>query len=425
MVNCLDSDKEALMDFKTDLHDPENRLSSWKGSNCCQWQGISCNNTTGAVIAVDLHNPHGSSSRHDFWSLSGEIRPSLTKLKSLRHLDLSFSTFNDNLIPEFFGYLKDLQYLNLSNAGFSGALPPNLGNLSSLQYLDIESLDLLVHNLEWATGLVSLRHLIMNEVNLSMYYEENVVLTMKGQSRIFNKILNLVVCLDLSGNNLTGDLPGEITKLLGLVFLNLSRNHISGHIPKRISELKQLSSLDLSSNKFTGAIPQSMASLSSLGYMNLSNKNFSGRIPYKDHLTTFEASSFAGNPGLCGDPLTLKCPGDDPDKYTTSGESGDSFVDKWFYFEYWIGICGWNSDNGNEKILEYREALTDFKNGLHDPENRLSSWEGSNCCQWWGISCENTTGAVISVDLHNPYPEAEAGLDSSGRPYISKASCDE
>ncbi|KAH7527916.1 hypothetical protein FEM48_Zijuj05G0017000 [Ziziphus jujuba var. spinosa] len=151
MVNCLDSDKEALMDFKTGLHDPENRLSSWKGSNCCQWQGISCNNTTGAVIAVDLHNPHGSSSRHDFWSLSGEIRPSLTKLKSLRHLDLSFSTFNDNLIPEFFGYLKDLQYLNLSNAGFSGAIPPNLGNLSSLQYLDIESLDLLVHNLEWDT----------------------------------------------------------------------------------------------------------------------------------------------------------------------------------------------------------------------------------------------------------------------------------
>ncbi|KAH7527969.1 hypothetical protein FEM48_Zijuj05G0022300 [Ziziphus jujuba var. spinosa] len=69
-----------------------------------------------------------------------------------------------------------------------------------------------------------------------------------------------------------------------------------------------------------------------------------------------------------------------------------------------------------------REALVELKNGLNDPEKRLSSWKGSNCCEWPGISCDNSSGAVIAVDLHNPYPN---GLYSSGRSCLSEASCDE
>lgn len=142
-IGCLETEGEALIDFKDGLEDSENRLSSWKGSNCCQCWGINCSNTTGAVITVDLHNPHplhpfenaDSSGRYRFWNLSGEIRLSLKLLKSLKHLDLSFNTFNGISIPEFFGSLRNFQYLNLSNVGFSGAIPPSLGNLSSFQYL--------------------------------------------------------------------------------------------------------------------------------------------------------------------------------------------------------------------------------------------------------------------------------------------------
>ncbi|KAK9911332.1 hypothetical protein M0R45_035249 [Rubus argutus] len=62
------------------------------------------------------------------------------------------------------------------------------------------------------------------------------------------------------------------------------------------------------------------------------------------------------------------------------------------------------------------EALMDFKDGLGDSENRLSSWKGSNCCQWWGLNCSNTTGAVITVDLHNPHPlHPFENADYSGR----------
>ncbi|KAI9115442.1 hypothetical protein K1719_013761 [Acacia pycnantha] len=133
------------MDFKSGLHGPHNVLSSWRGSNCCEWLGIECDNNTKAVVAVHLRNPNpksvfeSSASRYVFRNLSGEIRPSLMKLKSLRLLDLSFNTFNGIPIPEFFGLLENLQYLYLSSAGFSGLIPAHLGNLSHLKVLDLDN----------------------------------------------------------------------------------------------------------------------------------------------------------------------------------------------------------------------------------------------------------------------------------------------
>jgi Leucine-rich repeat (LRR) protein len=161
------------MDFKNGLEDSHNRLASWRNTNCCQWHGVSCDNITGAVIAIDLHNPHpvlfdSSPSKYEMWNLSGELRPSLMKLKSLRHLDLSFNTFKEIPVPKFFGSLVNLQYLNLSNAGFVGLIPPHLGNLSNLQSLDLTSDDLQVENLQWVVGLVSLKHLNMDKVDLSL-----------------------------------------------------------------------------------------------------------------------------------------------------------------------------------------------------------------------------------------------------------------
>ena len=80
----------------------------------------------------------------------------------------------------------------------------------------------------------------------------------KNQDLEYAKSLPLVVSIDLSSNNFSGEFPKEITKLQGLVFLNLSRNHINGSIPKDISRLHDLQSLDLSCNNLYGTIPLSM-----------------------------------------------------------------------------------------------------------------------------------------------------------------------
>ncbi|KAH7299937.1 hypothetical protein KP509_24G036800 [Ceratopteris richardii] len=66
---------------------------------------------------------------------------------------------------------------------------------------------------------------------------------------------------------------------LALQTLNLSHNNIVGQIPVTLGHLPNLHSLDLSSNNLTGQIPSALAALK------------------------IGASSFANNPGLCGQPL--------------------------------------------------------------------------------------------------------------------------
>nr|XP_027099551.1 receptor-like protein EIX2 [Coffea arabica] len=51
-----------------------------------------------------------------------------------------------------------------------------------------------------------------------------------------------------------------------------------------------------------------------------------------------------------------------------------------------------------------RQALLQFKHGLTDESNRLSSWVGESCCSWEGISCHKTSGSVLKLDLRNTLP---------------------
>lgn len=47
-----------------------------------------------------------------------------------------------------------------------------------------------------------------------------------------------------------------------------------------------------------------------------------------------------------------------------------------------------------------QKVLIEFKNGLIDNTNRLSSWTGQNCCKWDGVFCDEKTGNVVKIDLH-------------------------
>ncbi|CAL5364060.1 unnamed protein product [Camellia sinensis] len=148
-IVCSKTEKQALLKFKQDLKDPSNRLSSWAGDNCCQWSGVVCDNFTGHVHEihlpfnysdVDCHYNGNVSEYEACWRyhlLGGKINPSLLDLKHLRYLDLSQNYFGGIRIPSFIGSIGSLRYLNLSNAGFSEAIPHQLGNLTMIRYLDL------------------------------------------------------------------------------------------------------------------------------------------------------------------------------------------------------------------------------------------------------------------------------------------------
>ncbi|KAL3537493.1 hypothetical protein ACH5RR_000859 [Cinchona calisaya] len=277
IVNCSAGDLEALLDIKNALNDPEDRLSSWRGSNCCIWRGIGCDDNTGAVIKIDLHNPYpvnpfrDTNTRYGFWNLSGQIRPSLLKLKSLRYLDLSFNTFDDIPIPGFFGSLKNLQYLNLSKAGFSGTIPQELGNLSSLRYLDVSSefSGLTVHDFKWLSNLESLKHLEMNQVDLSLVNSEWL--------GILNMLPNLTE-LHLSTCELSDSISAlDVVNFPSLAVLDLSFNGFNSMFPNWLVNISSLEYVDLNSCGLRGRLPLDLGELPSLRYLNLAlNQNLSG-----------------------------------------------------------------------------------------------------------------------------------------------------
>ena len=95
-----------------------------------------------------------------------------------------------------------------------------------------------------------------------------------------------------------------------MISLNLSRNHLFGQIVSNIGALQSLDFLDLSKNQLFGRIPFSLSHIDRLSVLDLSNNNLSGKIPTSPQLDTFNASSYEGNPNLCGAPLPKKCSGE-------------------------------------------------------------------------------------------------------------------
>uniref|UniRef100_A0A0E0FB73 non-specific serine/threonine protein kinase n=1 Tax=Oryza meridionalis TaxID=40149 RepID=A0A0E0FB73_9ORYZ len=82
----------------------------------------------------------------------------------------------------------------------------------------------------------------------------------------------------LSGKNITGSIPVELTKLPGLVELRLDGNSFSGPIPDFIG-CQDLQYIHLEDNQLTGALPSSLGDLPNLKQLYIQNNKLSGEIP--------------------------------------------------------------------------------------------------------------------------------------------------
>ncbi|CAD6255074.1 unnamed protein product [Miscanthus lutarioriparius] len=221
-------------------------------------------------------------------------------------LDLSRNKLSGEL-PMWIGKLTSLIILRLSHNKFCGNVPVNITNLACLQYMDLNnnkisgSLPIYLSNLNLKTTrktsmtdgcypiIMYDPPLILNDpLDLSSFST-----VLKGQELNYGSINGVLdtsmMSIDLSSNNLTGEISEEIVFLDGLVNLNLSRNHLSGVVPSKIGEMQSLESLDLSRNKLSGEIPVSRSNLTFLSYLDLSYNNLTGRIPSGPQLDTLYA----------------------------------------------------------------------------------------------------------------------------------------
>ena len=284
--NNVQYEQKALIDFKNGLTDPNNRLSSWKGNNYCYWHGIGCENGTGFVVSIDLRNPYpypleNEYGNQSYMNLSGVISPSLIKFKYLKYLDLSFNSFKAIPIPQFFGSMQNLIYLNLSHCGFIGEIPSILGNLSNLQYLDFSSKytyhndfgyssDLFIKNIEWMTSLVSLKHLSANNVNLSMVGSQWI--------EVLNK-LPMLIELHLDNCNLFRSIPSpSFVNFTSLSVIVISSNRFNSTFPEWLLNVSSLVSIDTSWNILHGRIPLGLGELPNLQHLDLSGNYLEGDI---------------------------------------------------------------------------------------------------------------------------------------------------
>ncbi|XP_059310734.1 receptor-like protein EIX2 [Lycium ferocissimum] len=302
--------------LRLDLSD--NHLSGkipdwWYGFQQLQVIDLSGNNLSGSIPPSICSPPALFWLRLSRNNLSGELPESLSNCKSLLTLDIGENKISGT-IPDWFGKsLLTMQKLRMTGNMIDGRVPPQLCHLSSLQILDLSHNNLtgsIPSCLGSLRGLKSVKFYkwLPNYYFFSYVFTPKMELVKKGTKMTYTFNLDQVNLIDLSCNNLNGEIPNEITYLSALGTLNLSWNQLSGRIPEDIGSMQQLETLDLSSNHLSGSIPLSMASITSLSHLNLSHNNLGGSIPSTNQFGTFtDPSCFEGNPELCGKPLITDC----------------------------------------------------------------------------------------------------------------------
>lgn len=96
---------------------------------------------------------------------------------------------------------------------------------------------------------------------------------MKSPSSVGN--LKQLIVFDVSGNELSRNVPSTLFHLTQLVYLELSYNQFSGFLPPNISQLSKLKTFYASENSFVGPIPASLFKISSLSVIHLDRNQFS------------------------------------------------------------------------------------------------------------------------------------------------------
>ena len=76
--------------------------------------------------------------------------------------------------------------------------------------------------------------------------------------------LTKVFWLDLRENDLSGKVPAELGNLPKLKVLSLDHNHLSGEIPAELGNLANLEILELDQNDLSGEIPAELGNLANL-----------------------------------------------------------------------------------------------------------------------------------------------------------------
>nr|GMD12194.1 MDIS1-interacting receptor like kinase 2-like [Ipomoea batatas] len=299
------TEAEALLKWKSGLS--SSSLKSWSLSNLtnlCNWRGIVCNGD-GAVSEINLPNAdlYGTLHHLNFTSFpsltgfnitgnsfNGSIPPAIGDLSNLVFLDLSYNRF-DGSIPPQIGNLTELQHLDLSaNYFISGVIPHQIGNLQKVCFLDFGAIFLANAFFAWetiASTTTEAEALLkwksgLSSSSLKSWSLSNLTPLVIGGA-LSAMVMELFSEINLPNADLYGTLHHlNFTSFPSLTGFNITGNSFNGSIPPAIGDLSNLVFLDLSYNRFDGSIPPQIGNLTELQHLDLSANYFiSGVIPHQ------------------------------------------------------------------------------------------------------------------------------------------------
>ncbi|KAG8083749.1 hypothetical protein GUJ93_ZPchr0016g2605 [Zizania palustris] len=205
-------------------------------------------------------------------NFSGPLPVSIDGLASLQSLDVSGNSLSGPL-PSSLKGLRSMVALNLSYNAFTKSIPAGLGLLVNLQ-----SLDLSWNQLE---GGVDWKFLIESTVSHVDFSGNLLTSTTPKELKFLADISETVLYLNLSNNKLTGTLIDgvELSTFGRLKVLDLSHNQLSGDLPG-FNYVYDLEVLRLANNAFTGFVPSGLLKGDSLvlSELDLSANNLTGHI---------------------------------------------------------------------------------------------------------------------------------------------------
>lgn len=275
-------------------------------------------------------------------NFSGEIPASITSLVSLQDLKLDQNRFEQS-IPTGIVSCQSLVHIDLSSNWLNGSLPDGF----AAAFPKLKTLNL-AGNKIYGRGSDFMELKSITTLNISgNLFQDSVIEIFKEplevidlsrnqfQGHISQAQLNTsynwshLVYLDLSENQLNGELfhnlnqarnlkhlnlafnrftrqefP-QIEMLSGLEYLNLSKTSLIGQVPAGVSRLSNLHTLDLSDNHLIGQIP--LLSVKNLQVLDVSLNNLSGDIPVSllEKLPWMERFNFSyNNLTLCASEIT-------------------------------------------------------------------------------------------------------------------------
>ncbi|KAJ4801402.1 Receptor like protein 9 [Rhynchospora pubera] len=275
---------------------------------------------------------------------SGNLPPCIGNLSSLKLVDLSDNQFRVKFPTLTFERIVSLRYLSLSNNQLEGNL--SISSVSNNSYLEVLGLStnilnfqVEVTNLPFQLQELELANCILNVEPNFLYSQHKLrvldlsntrskghvpalwllenntnLIQLDLHKNFFTGHLELPLLtheslsiLDISDNNLSGELPVDIsTKLPNLHSLNISKNCFQG--PVRFVSMEYMTFLDLSINNLTDDIQNTFSTnLTNFPpFLDLSNNNFYGSLNNPTNLLTSTTELLLNDNDISGElPISI------------------------------------------------------------------------------------------------------------------------